>query len=103
MNKGRVEMTDLTELEQAEAAQADFQRTREAGHPWVPGTALTKNPGLDLYIAAALESWVHLKRAQQQSQPAKRVSLSDNPNWRPSSVAPVLPGSKEWVEPSTKE
>lgn len=89
----------MTELEQAEMVLARFKESMEEGHPWVPGVAFVNNPGLDRHVLMALEDFARHHRALEQSKPAKRVSLSDNPNWRPSSVAPVLPGSKDWVEP----
>lgn len=87
----------LTPFEQAESALETFKRSMEEGHPWVPGSLFISNPGLDLYILAALQGFLHAKQVAEQVKPARRVSLSENPNWRPSSVAPVLPGSKEWV------
>lgn len=77
---GRFEMTPL---EQAESALETYKRSMYEGHPWVPGALFTSNPGLDLYILAAFQGWVEASR-----EPHKRVSLSDDPNWRPSSVAP---------------
>jgi len=47
----------MTAQQQAEAALATFRRSMREGHPWVPGGVFTSNPGLDLYVVAALESW----------------------------------------------
>jgi hypothetical protein len=90
---------DMSKLEDAEATLADFERTLTEGHPWLPGAHFVRCPDLGSHILSALHEFVRVQRVAEQVKPAKRVSLSDNPNWRPSSVAPVLPGSKEWVEP----
>jgi hypothetical protein len=57
---------NMTELEKAEAAQAAFKQSMRESHPWLPGSSFRSNPGLDLYIQAALESWVHAKREAEQ-------------------------------------
>jgi hypothetical protein len=49
-------------VEQAEAALREFKRTVQEGHPWVPGLIFILNPGLDLYIMAALERWAEDQR-----------------------------------------
>jgi hypothetical protein len=68
----------MTPLEQAEKTLLSFRRWMEEGHPWVPGTDFINNPGLDLYIQAALVAYVHDRQTTEQSQPDRR----------PSSVAP---------------
>lgn len=88
----------MTELEKAESTLAQFELAMNEGHPWLPGAFFNENPGLDSHIMNALDEWVRIKRIAEQAAPAKRVSLSDDPNWRPSGTTPVLPGSKEWVE-----
>lgn len=66
-----------TDLEKAQGVLDQFKLNKAAGHPWLPGADFISNPGLDLYIEAALEGWVHAKRAAEQSKPAKRVSLTE--------------------------
>lgn len=85
-NKGRV---DMTELEQAEATLANFKRSMQDGHPWVPGVAFVNNPGLDRYILNALEEF-RMLRALEQDKPAERVSLTESP------TVPIVPGMREW-------
>lgn len=101
----------MTPFEQAESALATFKASMRDGHPWVPGGLFISNPGLDLYILAALQGWVEANRpdtckcrcregkhcggcghegCNYQKDPVRRISLSDDPDWRPSSVAPVL-------------
>ena len=67
----------MTDLEEAATALREFKRAMQEGHPWLPGGVFTKNPGLDLYIVAALEGFVHSRQVAEQSLPAKRVSLTD--------------------------
>lgn len=67
----------MTKLETAKATQAEFKRGMQDGHPWLPGLAFINNPGLDLHIVAALESYVHKLEVEEQVKPAKRVSLTE--------------------------
>lgn len=78
----------MTELEIAEAALREFERSVKEGHPWLPGGTFKSNPGLEIYIEEALGTWVRIKKVAEQVNPARRVSLSEDPNWRPSAVAP---------------
>jgi hypothetical protein len=50
--------------ERAEEALAQFKRTVQEGHPWLPGLTFILNPGLDLYIVAALEKWAEDQRSR---------------------------------------
>ena len=84
--------------EDVQAVLDEFNRNVAGGHPWLPGAAFIKVPGLDDVVKGALEEFLRVLQVHDRSKPARRVSLSDDPNWRPSSVAPVLPGSKEWVD-----
>lgn len=43
--------------EAATTALNDFKRTLKDGYPFLSVSAFRKNPGLDLYIVAALEGW----------------------------------------------
>lgn len=47
-----------TKVEKAEEALRDFKRRMAEGLPWVHSVHFIRNPGLDLYILAALEGWV---------------------------------------------
>lgn len=51
-------MSTVQEVKRAEEALAYFRRTVGEDSPWVPGILFSTNPGLDLYITAALERWV---------------------------------------------
>lgn len=79
----------MAALEEAKAVLEDFKRVLNEGHPWLPGNVFIRCPGLDLYVQAALEGFVYDRQVAENAKPAKRVSLSDNPNWRPSSVEPM--------------
>lgn len=68
---------EMTKLESAEAILADFKMWMVKGHPWVPGAAFISNPGLDLFVQAALEGYAHTCRVAEQAKPAKRVSLTE--------------------------
>jgi hypothetical protein len=74
-------MDDHTQLEAAESALAEFKRSMRSGHPWVPGVHFIKNPGLELYVQAALEGWA------EKHRPAKSVR-------RTSLVAMFVPKKK---------
>ena len=50
-------MSKADAVEAAEHALAEFKRTVQEGQPWVPGAHFINNPGLDLYVIAALEGW----------------------------------------------
>lgn len=89
----------MTALEEAKTALNTFKQTMAEGHPWMSGASFINNPGLDQHILAALEEFVRIQTVTKQalSRSARRVSLSDDPNWRPSGMAPISPKSKEWV------
>ena len=81
----------MTPLQEAETALREYKRSVDQGHPWVPGGMFKTNPGLDQHLLNAFEEFVRLRVVEEQAAPAKRVSLSDDPNWLPSSVAPPRP------------
>ncbi len=70
----------MTELEKAIEAQRAFKQSMQDGNPYLLDIVFIENPGLDLFIQAALEGWVHTKRVAEQSKPAKRVSLTEVPD-----------------------
>lgn len=82
-------MTDRTDLEKAQGVLDQFKIDKAAGHPWLPGATFISNPGLDLYILAALEQWVHTTRVAEQSKPARRVSLTEVPDGQNAGEGPA--------------
>ena len=67
----------MTKLEEAEAVLADFKRSMDEGHPWLPGNVFIRCEGLSQHIVGALEDFVRVQRVAEQAEPAKRVSLAE--------------------------
>lgn len=88
----------MTPLEEAQVVLDTYKGWLDQGNPWIPGLYFQNNPGLGQHILQALQEFVRLRQVEENARSAERVSLSNDPNWRPSSVAPVLTGSKEWVD-----
>lgn len=67
----------MTKLEDAKAALAEFEKSVDAGYPWLPDSMFVDNPELVGHILGALHEFVRIQRAHEQSKPAKRVSLTE--------------------------
>ncbi len=68
----------MTTLDDAKTALAEFERSVDEGHPWLPGASFIKTPGLDKHILAAMKEFVRVLQVAENAKPAVRVSLTES-------------------------
>lgn len=81
----------MTELAEAEEILAAFKDLMKEGHPWLPGNAFIRNPGLDLRVLKVLEEWVE-KNRPVDLRPGDRVEIMNAVgDWQPGTVVDISP------------